>query len=128
MLDANAAPVSCVTTEGEPGVTLDLVKARGNYVLRHGDQIFTEALSLSTCVNINSCFDEDGRVKEGCTFRTFTNGRIIGGTGKYACASGDLQDDVSGYALVVDPKGEFFGSILESRMQASMKIPANCAN
>lgn len=126
--DADGGTESCDTPEGQPGLLLDLVKARGTYVLRKGNQIFTEAISLSTCININTCFDVDGNVKEGCTFRTFTTGRIIGGTGKYACASGDIQDDVTGYALVVDPRGEFFGSILESRMQGSMNVPENCTN
>lgn len=125
-LDADGNPVSCQTPDGKPGIINELVKANGVYRLRNGDQIFTEALSVNTCADLVACFDDKGNVREGCLFYGLAEATITGGTGRFSCASGFIEDTSTGLALVVDAKNQFFGAILESNVRGEINITANC--
>lgn len=126
--DEAGMPVFCQTPDGQTGVELGLVKARGDYRLKNGDHFFTEAISLQACANLTTCFDDSGRIKEGCKTHTVVAGKIIGGTGRFACANGEFEDESTGLALVVDPKGDVFGSILASSVRGTIRIPRNCSS
>lgn len=107
----DGVPESCLTPDGDQGIAAELVKAKGIIQLKkNGDQLFTEATALSLCISLK-CFDEDGKVKEGCTFQPSATAKIIGGTGKFSCASGHLKDTHTRTVLAINPKGEPFGSI-----------------
>lgn len=127
-LDQNGIPVLCQTAEGNTGIELELVKARGDYRLNNGDHFFTEAVSLQACADLSSCIDDTGRVKEGCRTHTVVKGIITGGTGRFACATGEIEDESTGLALSVDPKGDVFGSILDSTVEGKIRIPSSCKN
>lgn len=125
-LDANGIPKSCVTPDGDQGISIGLVKALGVVQLKDGDQLFTEATSMSLCLSISKCLDEEGRAKAGCTFKPAVTAKIIGGTGKLACASGNTMDDHIRTVLAIDPRGEPFGSASDYKIHGTVIIPSNC--
>ncbi len=125
-LDANGIPKSCVTPDGDQGISVALVKALGIVQLKGGDQLFTEATSMSLCLSISKCLDEEGKAKEGCTFKPAVTAKVIGGTGKFACASGHTTDDHIRTVLAIDPRGEPFGSASEYKIHGTVHIPSNC--
>lgn len=103
----NGVPVNC----GDQGILAVLVKARGVIQLvKNGDQVFTKASSINVCIG-SKCFNEDGSIKEGCTFQSIATNEIIGGTGEFACATGHTTDVHTRTVLSISPKGEPFGSI-----------------
>lgn len=126
LFDIGGNPVPCETPDGKPGILNGLVQASGVYRLWNGDQIFTEAVSVDTCTDAAACFDEQGNVKKGCLFYGLAKGIITGGTGRFACASGSVEDTSNGLALVVDPKNQFFGAILESDVHGEISIARHC--
>lgn len=121
----NEIPESCLTPDGNPGIALELVKSRAVVQLKKsGEQLFTEATSLSTCVNLK-CFDEEGET-DGCKFMVDITAEIIGGTGKYACASGHITDSQVRTVVAIDPKAEPFGSVSEYIARGTIDIPSSC--
>lgn len=126
--DNNGAPKSCVTSDGFAGVAVELVKSRGVFQLKNGDQIFTEATSLSSCLGINKCIDEQGKPKEGCEFQSEAKAKIIGGTGAFVCATGEMQTGHTRRVLAVDTLADVFGSVSNVTFKGSVVIPASCDN
>ncbi|WP_297325225.1 hypothetical protein [Nitrosomonas sp.] len=126
-LDANGIPKSCVTPDGFQGIVVGLVKSKGIIQLKNGDQLFTEATSLSSCLSISECVDEQGKVKEGCAFQSITAAKIIGGTGKFTCAFGDSQHEHTRTVLAVDPQVDVFGSVSNFTMRGTVHIPRSCS-
>lgn len=125
-LDSEGMPTFCTAPDGQTGVELDLVKASSDYRLKNGDHIFTEAESMELCANLTLCFDESARIKEGCRVKPVIHTRIIGGTGKFACASGEGRDETEALALVADPNSNIFGSVLKSHTTGTIRIPEKC--
>ena len=123
----NGIPKNCVTPDGDQGISAELVKAKGIIQLtKSGDQLFTEATALSLCISLQ-CFDEEGKVKEGCTFQPIATAKITGGTGKFSCASGQINDIHTRTVLAINPKGEPFGSISGYSGQGTIYIPNSCS-
>lgn len=124
----NGVPVNCVTPDGDQGILAGLVKSRGVIQLvKNGDQIFTKASSINLCISFK-CFNEDGSVKEGCTFQPTAKNEITGGTGEFACATGNMTDIHTRTVLAMNPRGEPFGSISEYTSKGTIQNPKNCNN
>ncbi|TXI37129.1 MAG: hypothetical protein E6Q59_08310 [Nitrosomonas sp.] len=124
----NGVPVNCITPEGDQGILASLVKSRGVIQLaKSGDQLFTKTSSINVCIG-SKCFNEDGSVKEGCTFQSIATNEIIGGTGEFACATGHTTDVHTRTVLSISPKGEPFGSISGYTSKGTLHNPKNCNN
>lgn len=122
----DGVPESCLTPDGDQGVTAELVKGKGVIQLKKsGDQLFTEATELSLCISLK-CFDENGRTKEGCTFQPSATAKITGGTGKFSCASGHIKDTHTRTVLAINPKGEPFGSVSGYNGRGTVYIADSC--
>ena len=124
--DSNGAPKSCVTSDGFAGIAVELVKSRGVFQLKNGDQLFTEATSLSSCLGINKCIDEQGKPKEGCEFQSEAKAKIIGGTGAFVCATGEIETGHTRRVLGVDTLADVFGSVSDVAFKGSVVVPASC--
>lgn len=124
----NGVPVNCITPEGDQGILAVLVKSRGVIQLvKNGDQVFTKTSSINVCIS-SKCFNEDGSVKEGCTFQSIAANEIIGGTGEFACATGHTTDTHTRTVLSINQKGEPFGSISDYISKGTLHNPKNCNN
>lgn len=125
-LDQHGIPKSCVTSDGHQGILVGLVRSEGVIQLESGDQLFTKATSLSACLNISQCFDEQGRPKQGCTFQAITTAKFFGGTGKFACATGVSKHEHTRTVLEVDSQSQVFGNVSDFKMSGTVHIPSNC--
>lgn len=125
-LDENKIPKSCVTPDGDQGISLEIVKANGIFQLKNGDQFFTEGTSFSLCISMSKCFDEEGKIKAGCTFQPVATAKIIGGTGKFSCASGRSADEHIRTVLAIDPRGETFGSAAGFKIHGTINTVSSC--
>lgn len=124
--DSNGVPKSCVTPDGFAGIAVELVKSRGVFQLKNGDQLFTEATSLTSCLGINKCIDEQGKPKEGCEFESKAKANIVGGTGAFVCATGEIETGHTRTVLAVDTLADAFGSVSDVAFKGSVVIPASC--
>lgn len=124
----NGVPENCISPDGDQGISLDLVKSRGIVQLvKSGDQLFTKARSMDLCISFK-CFNEDGSIKEGCSFQPDATAEIIGGTGAFACATGHITDIHTRTILGTNPQGEPFGSISKYTAKGTLQNPKNCNN
>ena len=92
------APATC--PNGQPGFAIMLVAGSSIFRFRHtGDLLFVRPTSETTCFDPST----------GVSFFREATGAIIGGTGRFANATGAIEGEGTASVLLADPGGHVFG-------------------
>jgi hypothetical protein len=92
------APATC--PNGQPGFAIMLVGGSSVFRFRRtGDLLFIRPTSESTCFDPST----------GVSFFQAATGAIIGGTGRFTHATGNIEGEGTARVLLADPEGHVFG-------------------
>lgn len=89
-----------------------LGSARANHRFANGDILYLKAMTRTGCLDIDTL-----------TFSVHETGEFAGGTGQFAQATGTWEITGTAKVLVIDPKGEFFGSF-DGALDGTIVTPA----